>query len=80
MMRDRQIIQGALLCEFPLERHVPADHILPRPLRPLKWYAGTLGSISTGRSGGRFGLLIRLLIVGYCCGIRLSEACARKSM
>ena len=28
MMGPRQMAQGALLCEFSIEDHVPADHLL----------------------------------------------------
>ena len=28
MMGSRQVSQGALLCEFTLEDHAPADHLL----------------------------------------------------
>jgi transposase len=74
MMGHRQVEQAALFYEFSLERHVPPDHLLRsidrfvelseirRELTPF--YS------STGRPSIDPELMIRMLIVGYCFGIR----------
>jgi transposase len=74
MMCERQVDQGALFYEFSLEKHVPADHMLRAidrfadlgEVRPyLAQFYGT-----TGRPSVDPELLIRMLIIGYCYGIR----------
>ena len=74
MMGHRQVEQAALFYEFSLERHVPTDHLLRsidrfvelsevrRELTPF--YS------STGRPSIDPELMIRMLIIGYCFGIR----------
>ncbi len=74
MMGHRQVDQAALFYEFSLERHIPADHLLRsidrfieldlirRELAPF--YS------STGRPSVDPELMIRMLIIGYCFGIR----------
>lgn len=74
MMGERQVDQAALFYEFSLERHVPQDHLLRaidrfvdlsdvrRDLAPF--YS------STGRPSIDPELLIRMLLVGYCFGVR----------
>ena len=74
MMGPRQVEQGSLFYEFSLETHVPADHLLRaidrfvdlgdlrRELAPF--YA------STGRPSVDPELMIRMLLIGYCLGIR----------
>lgn len=74
MMGPRQVEQGALFYEFSLDTHVPADHLLRsidrfvdlsdlrRALAPF--YA------STGRPSVDPELMIRMLLIGYCLGIR----------
>ena len=74
MMGDRQVIQEALFYEFSLEAHVPADHLLRSidrfiDLSGLKAQLAPYYS-STGRPSIDPGLLIRMLIIGYCFGIR----------
>ena len=74
MMGHRQVEQAALFYEFSLERHVPADHLL-RSIdrfvelgdlrRELAPFYSTLGRPSIDPE-----LMIRMLIVGYCFGIR----------
>jgi transposase len=74
MMGHRQVEQAALFYEFSLERHVPADHLL-RSIdrfvelgelrRELAAFYSTLGRPSVDPE-----LMIRMLIVGYCFGIR----------
>lgn len=74
MMGHRQVEQAALFYEFSLERHVPPDHLLRsidrfvelsdirRELTPF--YS------STGRPSIDPELMIRMLMIGYCFGIR----------
>jgi transposase len=74
MMGERQIDQGALFYEFSLEQHVPPDHMLRAidrfvDLRGLRERLSAFYS-STGRPSIDPELLIRMLLVGYCFGIR----------
>jgi transposase len=74
MMGERQIDQAALFYEFSLDRHVPADHMLRAvdqfvDLEGVRTHLATFYS-STGRPSIAPELLIRMLIVGYCFGIR----------
>jgi transposase len=74
MMGERQVDQGALFYEFSLERHVPADHMLRAidrfvELGDLRARLAPFYS-STGRPSIDPELLIRMLLVGYCYGIR----------
>ena len=74
MMGHRQVEQAALFYEFSLERHVPADHLL-RSIdrfvelgelrRELAAFYSNLGRPSVDPE-----LMIRMLLVGYCVGIR----------
>src|SRR5215471_6452723 len=74
MMGERRIRQEALFYEFSLERHVPEKHLL----RSIDWFVeldGLRQELAPFYSGiGRPSvdpeLLIRMLIVGYCFGIR----------
>ena len=74
MMGHRQVEQAALFYEFSLERHVPADHLLHsidrfvelgELRRELTPFYSTIGRPSIDPE-----LMIRMLIVGYCFGIR----------
>ena len=74
MMGHRQVEQAALFYEFSLEGHVPADHLL----RSIDRFVD-LGEVrqelapfysSIGRPSIDPELMIRMLIVGYCYGIR----------
>ena len=74
MMGKRQTDQSRLFYEFSLERHVPGDHLL----RSIDRFVD-LGGIreqlrpfysDTGRPSVDPELMIRMLIVGYCMGIR----------
>ena len=74
MMGPRQVEQGALFYNFSLDAHVPADHLLrsidrfvdlSELRRELAPFYSTLGRPSIDPE-----LLIRMLIVGYCFGIR----------
>jgi transposase len=74
MMGHRQVEQAALLYEFSLEKHIPANHLLRSMDRFVE-----LGNLrrelapfysSLGRPSIDPELIIRMLIVGYCFGIR----------
>ena len=74
MMGPRQVAQGALFYEFSLERHVPESHLL----RSIDRFVD-LGDVrsrltplysSTGRPSVDPELMIRMLLIGYCFGIR----------
>ncbi len=74
MMGRRQVDEATLFYEFSLERHVPADHFLRAIDRfvelgelrlELASYYSTMGRPSVDPE-----LMIRILIVGYCFGIR----------
>jgi transposase len=74
MMGHRQVEQAALFYEFSLEKHVPVDHLL----RSIDRFVD-LGEVrqelapfynSIGRPSIDPELMIRMLIVGYCYGIR----------
>jgi transposase len=74
MMGERQVDQGALFYKFSLDRHVPADHML-RAIDPFIDLEGVRAHLapfysSTGRPSIDPELLIRMLLVGYCFGIR----------
>jgi transposase len=66
--------QNALFYEFCLENYVPQDHLL-RKIDPLLDLSDLRDHLSqyyshTGRPSVDPGVLIRMLIVGYCYGIR----------
>lgn len=74
MMGHRQVEQAALFYEFSLEKHVPPDHLLrsidrfvelDEVRRELAGFYSHLGRPSIDPE-----LMIRMLIVGYCFGIR----------
>jgi transposase len=73
-MGRQQGEQAALFCEFSLERHVPLDHLLRSidrfaeldgQRRELSPFYSTIGRPSIGPE-----LMIRMLLVDYCFGIR----------
>jgi transposase len=73
-MMGQQAGQEALFYEFSLERHVPANHLLRAidrfvDLGGLRSHLAPFYS-STGRPSIDPELLIRMLLVGYCYGIR----------
>src|ERR1700750_1823220 len=74
MMGHRQVEQAALFYEFSLERHVPADHLLRSIDRfvDLQESRQDLAPFYShiGRPSIDPELLIRMLLVGYCSGIR----------
>jgi len=74
MMGDKQVMQEGLFYEFTIERHVPEDHLLRVIDRfvdleniraQLKPYYSAMGRPSIDPE-----LMIRMLIAGYCFGIR----------
>ena len=74
MMGPRQEAQPALFYEFSLEDHVPQDHLLRSidrfvDLSSIRAYLADFYS-HTGRPSVDPELLIRMLLVGYCFGIR----------
>src|ERR1035438_8456665 len=74
MMGPRQIDQAALFYEFSLERHVPATHLLRSidrfvELSEVRNHLAPFYS-PTGRPSIDPELLVRMLLVGYCYGIR----------
>ena len=74
MMGERQVRQDAMFYEFSLERHVPETHLL-RAIDRFVDLGGVRTHLApfyseTGRPSIDPELLIRMLIVGYCCGIR----------
>jgi transposase len=74
MMGHRQVEQAALFYEFSLEKQVPPDHVLRSIDRfvergEVRRELATFYS-ATGRPSIDPELMIRMLIVGYCFGIR----------
>lgn len=74
MMGERRVGQEALFYEFSLERHVPANHMLRAidrfiDLSGLRAHLRPFYS-TTGRPSVDPELMIRMLLVGYCFGIR----------
>src|SRR6202790_3164308 len=74
MMGHRQVEQAAFFYEFSLEGYIPADHLLRwidrfvdlgELRRELSSFYSTMGRPSVDPE-----LMIRMLIVGYCFGIR----------
>jgi transposase len=74
MMGPKQEAQAALFYEFSLEDHVPKDHLLRSidrfvDLSSIREHLSDFYS-HTGRPSIDPELLIRMLLVGYCFGIR----------
>ena len=74
MMGERQVQQDTLFYEFSLERHVPERHLL-RSIDRFVELDGLRRALAPfysemGRPSIDPELLIRMLIVGYCFGIR----------
>jgi transposase len=74
MMGPKQVAQGSLFYRFSIEDHVPKDHLLRRmdrfvDLSDIRRLLAPYYS-STGRPSIDPELMIRMLIVGYCFGIR----------
>src|ERR1043166_545210 len=74
MMGERTVGQEALFYRFSLEQHVPASHLL-RSIDRFVDLTGLREQLrpfysETGRPSIDPELLIRMLLVGYCFGIR----------
>ena len=74
MMGERTVAQDALFYSFNLDRHVPADHLLRSidrfvDLSNIREHLRPFYS-ETGRPSIDPELMIRMLIIGYCMGIR----------
>ena len=74
MMGPRKEAQAALFYEFCLEDHVPQDHLLRSidrfvDLSDIRQHLAPFYS-SIGRPSIDPELMIRMLLVGYCLGIR----------
>ena len=74
MMGERTVMQEALFYSFSLEQHVPADHLLRSidrfvDLSDIREHLRPYYS-ETGRPSIDPELMIRILIIGYCMGIR----------
>lgn len=74
MMGERTVMQEELFYGFSLERHVPANHLLRAidrfvDLSGIRQHLAPFYS-AIGRPSIDPELLIRMLIVGYCFGIR----------
>src|SRR5262249_38330230 len=74
MMGHRQVEQTALFYEFSLEKHIPANHLLrsidrfvdlEQVRRDLAPFYSSIGRPSIDPE-----LMIRMLLIGYCFGIR----------
>src|SRR6187401_2866371 len=83
MMGDRLVRQETLFHQFRLDDHIPADHMLrgiDSLLRP-RWVEAASGTVlqHDSRPSVDPELMIRMLLVGYCFGIRserrLCEEC-----
>jgi transposase len=74
MLGPKQEAQGALFYEFSIEDHVPQDHLL-RSIDRFVDLSGIRQHLTpfysnTGRPSIDPELLILMLLVGYCLGIR----------
>lgn len=74
MLGPRQVMQEALFYEFSLEQHVPGDHLLRRidalmDFSEVRVHLAPYYS-ATGRPSIDPELMVRMLVVGYCLGIR----------
>jgi transposase len=74
MMGPKQEAQSALFYDFSIEGHVPDDHMLRLidrfvDLSDIRQYLAPFYS-STGRPSIDPELMIRMLLIGYCMGIR----------
>ena len=74
MMGERTVMQDALFYSFNLERHMPSDHLL-RKINRFVDLSGVRAHLEpyyseVGRPSIDPELMIRMLLVGYCYGIR----------
>src|SRR3974377_622767 len=76
MMGRQSVDQSQLFYFFNLEQRIPADHLLRRINPIVGWVLGDLRAklapfySDIGRPSIDPELMIRMLIVGYCYGIR----------
>ena len=83
MMGERRVMQEALFYGFSLERHVPDNHMLRKidrfvDLSDLRAHLGPYYS-DVGRPSIDPELMMRMLIVGYCFGIRSERRLCERS-
>ena len=74
MMGQLPPVQSELFYQFCLEKHIPQDHLLRRieeflDFARLRQHLRAFYS-ATGRPSVDPELMLRMLIVGYCYGIR----------
>src|SRR5215468_3071386 len=74
MMGERQGAQGRLFYRFDLDEQIPADHLL-RKIDAVLDLSGLRAELAphyshTGRPSIDPELMIRMLLIGYCYGIR----------
>src|ERR671913_2051346 len=74
MMGERAVTQEALFYEFSLERHVPSSHLV-RAIDRFVDLSGIRAHLrpfysEVGRPSVAPELMIRMLLLGYCFGIR----------
>ncbi|MBP1806909.1 IS1182 family transposase [Rubellimicrobium aerolatum] len=73
-MMGRLVERAQLFYEFSLERHMPAEHLLRRldAALDLSWLRAELAPFysAIGRPSIDPELMIRMLLVGYCYGVR----------
>jgi transposase len=74
MMGERTVMQETLFFGFSIERHVPADHLL-RKIDRFVDLSGVRSHLApyysdVGRPSIDPELMIRMLLVGYCYGVR----------
>jgi Transposase domain (DUF772) len=82
MMGERRVMQEALFYGFSLERRVPDNHMLRKidrfvDLSDLRAHLGRYYS-DVGRPSIDPELMMRMLIVGYCFGIRSERRLCEK--
>ena len=80
MIGERRVQQDAVLYEFSFERHVPETHLL-RSIGRFVEFDGLRRELALfysaiGRPSVDPELMIRMLIIGYCFGIR-ARVCRR---
>ena len=76
--------QENLFYAFDLDKHIPADHLLRAinhvlDLSDLRTHLEPYSS-SIGRPSIDPELMIRMLLIGYCFGIRSSGGCVKRSI
>jgi transposase len=83
MMGPRQVDQRALFYNFSIDAHVPSDHLL-RSIDRFVDFGDLRRQLApfyseTSRPSVDPELMIRMLIIGYCLGIRSESAgCATR--